>query len=182
MPSGEDNGGRPALVTSLYPLDRCQSSASVSIMYSVKLARCQACQESSNRTLPPIPTCPGCPEFRDLAGPVLRCSNPLPGSKKLSNSTLTECGPAHQPLSTLHVPATPYNPYALPESPCPLREVLTIPLGIASHPVGAVPGREETGKVTGRPRPSAPFLEPAGQRAVHRPGPARRHLAALTAP
>lgn len=56
------------------PLDICQLGSSV-LMDTVypepgwaKLAQCQACQESSNRSLSPTLMCPECPDFLDLAG------------------------------------------------------------------------------------------------------------------
>lgn len=117
--------GRPDSMTSLCPLDRCQGSVSGGIMYSepslAKLAVCQACQESSKGTLLLIPVCSGCPEFRDLAEPVLHCSSPSPRLQRVVKSypdTLRAC---HQPLPTRDVL------YSLPETPFPFCGVLTIP-------------------------------------------------------
>lgn len=132
------------------PLDICQlgNPVLVGVMCSepgwAKLAQCQACQESSNRSLSPTPKCPGCPDFLDLAEPVPLCPRLSPRPQMTGKSHPDRMWTCHQPLLgpaaravTLYIPPSPRDPSLL----CP---VLTISLGTASHPLGAVPVREET--------------------------------------
>ena len=105
-----------------------------------KLARCQGCQESSNRTPSPTPKCLGCLDVLDLARPVRLCSRPSPRPQMTSKSHPDRMWACHQLLLG---PDEPRHSLYTPPSPGDLSllsPVLTISLGTARHSLGAVPG------------------------------------------
>lgn len=119
-----------------------------------KLARCQDCQESSNRTLSPTPKCLGCLDVLDLARPVRLCPRPSPRPQMIGKSHPDRMWACHQLLLG---PDEPRHSLYTPPSPRDLSllsPVLTISLGTASHSLGAVPGgRRLYGKVISRLEP-----------------------------
>lgn len=115
---GSGKGSCPALMTSLAPLDGCQLGSPVlwGLLRSepawAKLAQSQACQESSNRTPSPTPTCPGCLGSKGLhpAGPVCFAQVLAIGSKWLATPTPPEHGPATGPYYSLEPTPSPEDP------------------------------------------------------------------------
>lgn len=140
---------------SLAPLDISQprSSVLVGVMSSetgwARLARCQGCQESSNRTLSPTPKCLGRLDVLDLARPVRLCSRPSLRPQMTGKSHPDRLRACHQLLLG---PDEPRHSLYTPPSPRDLSllsPVLTISLGTARHSLGAVPGgRKLYGNVT----------------------------------
>lgn len=145
---------------SLAPLDISQPRSSVllGVMCSesgwAKLAWCQDCQESSNRTLSPTPKCLGCLDVLDLAKPVRLSPRPSPRPQMIGKSHPDRMWACHQLLLG---PDEPHHSLYTPPSPRDLSllsPVLTISLGTASHSLGAVPGgRRLYGKVSSRLEP-----------------------------